>query len=374
MMLANGGVLGLIYRDLPAALRPSARSWQAGTLLNAAGCALCAFQSQLPLVPLVTAANGLILFGLTIYWRSLQQFYDLPAQPWQYLPAIGGTLAVFWFSAFHPDTTIRIVLISMAWLILMGGCVSILTGRTRRDTARSRQMLLALFIAIMVLTAFRAVFFVAAGVPADFSIADNASWMNLASPLVSAIMPVIGTTAFALMCSERLRRQWERAASTDYLTGLANRRTLTETGQHRFQQSRIRDGGIALALIDIDNFKSINDQYGHEAGDLALKQVAACLRTEVGLADILARTGGEEFVVLLGETEPGQAQLTAERLRLAVQRHSFILRGAHLPLTVSVGIAVSRAGDTDFDSLLRRADQAMYAAKAGGRNRIELAA
>lgn len=373
MTLANSGALGLILRDLPESLRPSVRSWQAGTLIIAAGYGLHAFPS-LPLAVMVTLSNGAILLGLTICWRGVQQFDGLPQKAWHFLPAAAGTLAIFWSSAFQPDTLVRILAVSLASFVILAGCVAILADRSREDGSRSRQLLMALFLAIMVLNGFRCVYFAWAGIPSDFSIADNGSMANIISPLVAAMLPVIGTTAFTLMCSERLRRQWEHAASTDHLTGLANRRTLTEAGRHRFEMSRIRGERVAIALIDVDAFKSINDRYGHEAGDLALQHVAASLQAETGPSDLLARTGGEEFVAVLTQTEPEQAQLAAERLRLAVQRHPFSLRGLRLPLTVSVGIAVSQEGDADFDSLLRRADQAMYTAKSAGRNRVELAA
>lgn len=374
MMLANSGALGLILRDLPAGLRPAVRNWQAGTLLIAAGYGFYAFP-WLPLAAMVTPANGVLLLGLTLCWRGVQQFDGGSQKAWQFLPAGLATFMVLWFSAFQPDTMVRIFATSLASTTILGGCVASLAIGHRQDRSRSRQMLMALFATTMALNAVRVVYFLWAGIPANFSIADNGSVANVISPLVAAMLPVIGTTAFMLMCSERLRRQWERAASTDYLTGLPNRRTLTEMGRQQFDRLRSRSGQVAIALIDIDGFKSINDRYGHEAGDLALTHVAASLEAaKTGSSEILARTGGEEFVALLGPAEPRQAQLAAERLRLAVQRRPFTLRGARIPLTVSVGIAVSQEGDTDFDSLLRRADQAMYAAKSAGRNRVALAA
>ncbi|TCH97058.1 GGDEF domain-containing protein [Roseococcus sp. SYP-B2431] len=373
MTLANSGALGLILRDLPELLRPSVRSWQAGTLVIAGGYVLHAFPS-LPLAVMVTLSNGAILLGLTICWRGVQQFDGLPRKSWQLLPAAAGTFAIFWYSALQPDTLVRILAVSLASIVILAGCVAILADPGRRDGSRSRQLLMILFLSIMLLNCLRFAYFAWAGIPADFSIADNGSMANVISPLVAAMLPVIGTTAFTLMCSERLRRQWEHAASTDHLTGLANRRTLTEMGRLRFETARTREERVAIALIDVDAFKSINDRFGHEAGDLALKHVAASLNAATMPSDLLARTGGEEFVALLGQSEAEPAQMAAERLRLAVQRHPFILRGMRIPLTVSVGIAVSQEGDTDFDSLLRRADQAMYTAKSAGRNRVELAA
>ncbi len=310
MMLANSGALGLILRDLPAGLRPAVRNWQAGTLLIAAGYGFYALP-WLPLAAMVTPANGILLLGMTLCWRGVQQFDGRSQKAWQFLPAGLATLAIFWFSAVQPDTMVRIFAASLASTAILGGCLIALASGHRQDGSRSRQMLMALFAVTMTLNAIRVVYFLLAGIPANFSIADNGSVANIISPLVVAMLPVIGTTAFMLMCSEHLRRQWERAASTDYLTGLPNRRTLTEMGRHRFELSRMREGQVAIALIDIDAFKSINDLYGHEAGDLALKHVAASLAAEAGPSGTLARTGGEEFVALLGHTNPQQAQAAA---------------------------------------------------------------
>lgn len=373
MTLANSGALGLILRDLPPGLRPSVRSWRIGTIVIAAGYTLHAFPS-LPLAVLVTLSNGAILLGLTLCWRGVQLFDDLPAKSWQFLPALAGTFGIFCFSAVQPNTLARIIIVSLASIVILASCVAILSERSRQEGSRSRQLLMALFFAIMALNCFRIAYFAWVGIPANFSIADNASLANIISPLIAATLPVIGTTAFTLMCSERLRRRWELAASTDHLTGLPNRRTLTEAGRQQFELSRLRGTQVAIALIDVDAFKSINDRFGHEAGDLALRHVATSLRADAKPNEVLARTGGEEFVALLGTAGPQEGQAAAERLRLAVQRHPFVLRGNRLPLTVSVGIAVSQEGDADFDSLLRRADQAMYAAKSAGRNRVEFAA
>ncbi|WP_421992954.1 GGDEF domain-containing protein [Roseococcus sp.] len=373
MMLANSGALGLILRDLPADLRSPVRHWQAGTLIIAAGYFLHAFPS-LPMPVMVTFSNGAILFGLTICWRGIQQFDGSPPGRWQFVPAALGTLVICWFSAVQPDTLTRILAVSLASAVILGGCVSDLGKREYRDGSLSRLLLTAIFVLITALNALRFGYFAWADIPPGFSIADNAEVMNIISPLVAAMLPVIGTTAFTLMCSERLRRQWERAASTDYLTGLPNRRTLTETGRRRFELARLEGRSVAMALIDIDGFKSINDCYGHDVGDMALTHVATCLGQGIEAGELLARTGGEEFVALLTETAPQKAQQAAEYLRQMVQRQHFLLQGVRIPLTVSVGIAVSQSEDRDFDSLLRRADQAMYAAKSAGRNRVQLAA
>lgn len=374
MMLANGTVLGFMHGDLPVALRPAARSWQSGTLLVACGCAMFAVQPLLPLPVMVTVSNGLILLGLTAYCRALYAFYDRSPDALLPLPAVIGMLGIFWFSAIQPSTEARIVIISVAWLVLMGNSALILRRGARRDDALSRRMLLAIFVGVFLFTILRLLHYVSLGMEANFSIATDASWMNLATPMLAATLPVIGTTAFVLMCSERIRRQWERAASTDYLTDLPNRRTLTETGAERFRAARTRNEGFAIAVVDIDRFKTINDQYGHEAGDIALKHVGARLKSATREADLVARTGGEEFVVLLDQVGSDEAEAAAERLRAAVRLHPFAAGAVKISITVSVGVAIRRSEDADFNALLRRADEALYAAKSAGRNQVKLAA
>jgi len=126
-------------------------------------------------------------------------------------------------------------------------------------------------------------------------------------------------------------------------------------------------------LIDIDHFKSVNDRYGHETGDLALKHVAATLEQTCRAKELPARQGGEEFVVVLGSAGREDALAFGERLRAAVEATPFASEGIKLNVTISVGIACLSPNDERFDHLLGRADTALYAAKANGRNRVEMA-
>jgi len=376
MMLANGGVLGLMHKDLPQPMRPAAASWRIATLLFAGGSILFAAQGLNPPGYTLVLANGLVMFGLTGYLRALRQFYGLRDQLWVVVPAVLGTLALFWLTLVSADAGGRILVVSAVWSVLMVASIVLLISQERRDGARSRRVMAALFTAVAVFVMFRAGYYIALGVNPAFSVLGAGAWMNVATPMVAATLPVIGTTAFLLMCSERIRRQWERAASTDYLTGLPNRRTLVEMGEQRFDHARTSApaGGFALAVVDIDHFKRINDEHGHEMGDVALKHVAARLQSACRGAELPARQGGEEFVVLFDHLTPQNAHAAGERLRNAVAQMPFVAGELVLPLTVSIGVAVLVQGDTSFDSVLRRADEALYAAKAAGRNRVEVAA
>ena len=375
MMLANGGVLGLMHKDLPLPMRPAAASWRIATLLFAGGSILFAAQGLNPPAYTLALANALVMFGFTGYLRALRQFYGLKDQLWVMVPAALGTAAVFWLTLGTADVGGRILTVSVVWSVLMVACIVVLVSQERRDGARSRRVMAGLFTAVALFVLFRAGYFVVIGVNPAFNVLGAGAWMNIATPMVAATLPVIGTTAFLLMCSERIRRQWERAASTDYLTGLPNRRTLVEMGLKRFEQARTSaaSGGLGLAIVDIDHFKRINDEHGHEMGDVALKHVAGRLQSACRGAELPARQGGEEFVVLFDNLQLHDAPAAGERLRQAVAQAPFTAGDLVLPLTVSIGLAVLRADDTHFDSLLRRADEALYVAKATGRNRVEIA-
>lgn len=373
MMLANGGVLGLVHRDLLPALRPSAVSWRIGTLLIAGGCLIILTQRLLPVGFILPLSNGMILAGLTGYWRALRLFYGLPDRIWLLVPVIAGTLGVFWFSAMQPAIGMRVLIVTLCWLALFTACTTTLIFPRQKDEAVSRRVLAGIFAFAAAFALLRLVFFLNppdGGIPNEI---DASNWINVATPMMVGILPVVGTSAFLLMCSERLRRQWEHAAATDYLTGLANRRTLAEAGERRFRAARDNGTPLAVAIIDIDHFKSINDRYGHDIGDRALKHVADLLERNCRVNELPGRQGGEEFVVVLTAAD-GEAALTAgERLRQAVAGSHFTEAGLSLPITVSIGIALLDADDDSFDRFLGRADTALYAAKANGRNRVELA-
>ncbi|MRV76542.1 diguanylate cyclase [Duganella sp. FT92W] len=374
MMMANGGVLGLMHRDFPPSLRPSAVTWRIGTLLHACGCTMFMVQDSLPHSFVLPLANGLVMGGFTCYWGALRQFYGTPRTLLQLAPVTAGVIGVYWYAGVAPNPMGRMVVVSLVWMALLALCIHNLLLQSRRDRAWSRQVMAGIFIVLLMTVAFRLGWFLTVGMAPDYSGLDGSLWMNMASPVVVSIMPVIGTTAFLLMCSERIRRQWERAASTDYLTGLANRRTLADAGATRFEQARVRGRGFGLGVIDIDHFKSINDRYGHDVGDAALKHVAARLELACREGELPARQGGEEFVVLFDDVAHDSVLAAGERLRHAVAGSPFIAGEVMVPVTVSIGVAVCMPEDMEFDSVLRRADAALYAAKQGGRNRVECAA
>lgn len=159
-------------------------------------------------------------------------------------------------------------------------------------------------------------------------------------------------------------------AHTDELTGLPNRRRLGETLDERVADAQRYTRPVSVLLIDVDGFKQVNDTYGHDVGDRVLTELARALAIELRSNDLLGRWGGEEFLIIAPETTEGPAHQLAERCRAALAEHVFA--GIDHPVTISVGVASYRPGDATRD-LLKRVDDALYAAKRAGRNRVSVA-
>ena len=161
-------------------------------------------------------------------------------------------------------------------------------------------------------------------------------------------------------------------AQKDPLTGVYNRGALDEALHREIGYSRRQSGNLSLVILDIDRFKNINDDYGHIIGDCVLKAVAASIQDCMRSADQLFRYGGEEFVVLMRDTDARGACLLAERIRKAVEGLPCHCSGADIPVTISAGVSTLRADDTAH-SLFDQADQALYLAKQQGRNQVRCA-
>ncbi len=187
---------------------------------------------------------------------------------------------------------------------------------------------------------------------------------------------MLATVGFLLMCTERGQEELERTARLDFLTGIFNRRAIEDLASRAISAARRHGMPLAIMILDLDHFKRINDAHGHEVGDHALLETVRRMREAMRAEDLVGRLGGEEFVAVMPEMDLAGAFAAAERLRRSFSdRPMFINSGSErleIVVTVSIGITVLEQGDQLFSHLLRRADQAMYAAKAGGRNLVVL--
>ena len=174
----------------------------------------------------------------------------------------------------------------------------------------------------------------------------------------------IGYTAIRQDITDKKRA--EALAITDRLTGLYNRLKLDEVLMYEIVKTKRYHTALSLIIIDVDHFKSVNDTYGHQVGDTVLKEVANILRTVSRGSDVVGRWGGEEFLIILPNTNLAGALVAAEKIRTAIEEHSFSVAGKK---TASLGVSEFLVEETE-DAFIERADQALYRAKTGGRNQV----
>ncbi len=173
---------------------------------------------------------------------------------------------------------------------------------------------------------------------------------------------------------KRIETELQELATTDFLTGLPNRRHfLARLEQEHARMQRLEGQRTAVLMLDLDHFKRVNDSFGHATGDSWLKHVAALMRGELRKIDIVGRLGGEEFGAILPGADPTSAEVFAERLRIKVADTPLMLKDQVIRLTVSIGVAALHMKDANADAALIRADRALYRAKENGRNRVEVA-
>jgi diguanylate cyclase (GGDEF)-like protein/PAS domain S-box-containing protein len=168
---------------------------------------------------------------------------------------------------------------------------------------------------------------------------------------------------------KQIEEQLRELATTDALTGTLNRRHFFEVAEEELERATRYGKDTALFMLDADDFKSVNDRFGHLVGDQVLASMGATIRREIRRFDVVGRYGGEELVVLLPETRIQAATVTAERIRVAVSQRTVDAGGEPLTTTISIGVVARRTGEPLAD-LIRRADEAVYAAKAAGKNRV----
>jgi diguanylate cyclase (GGDEF)-like protein len=189
--------------------------------------------------------------------------------------------------------------------------------------------------------------------------------------LAAYLLMIVNGFGFLLICKQKGDEQMALLATTDFLTGLVNRRAFFEQAENaRMLALRMRRP-IALMMLDIDHFKQLNDRFGHATGDQALAIFADTARATLREHDIMGRLGGEEFALILPATDLEGAWQAAERLRMAVTEAPLITSGVQYNMTVSIGLVLVDPNET-LTAALARADHGLYAAKSAGRNRVEL--
>ena len=166
-----------------------------------------------------------------------------------------------------------------------------------------------------------------------------------------------------------MEKKLEALSRTDPLTELLNRRAFDVISENEFSRFRRNGSAYAILMLDIDHFKQINDKYGHVMGDVAIKTIAQLCETNLRLHDTVARIGGEEFCILLPDTDKQTAYNIAEKLREIIANSPVATTTGVISMTISIGVSVVHNDDIDQTAVLKRADENLYKAKNAGRNR-----
>ncbi|MCA1857250.1 GGDEF domain-containing protein [Massilia oculi] len=245
---------------------------------------------------------------------------------------------------------------AMAWILL----------RPRRRASLLQRIIGVNDAVFAVAVALWAASGLRAGLPLEPRAAQEAAY------LAGYLLMIVNGFGFLLLCKERDDAEMARLATTDSLTGLPNRHAFLERAEQARQAALRQRQPLALAMLDIDHFKQINDRFGHATGDEALMVFARTVHGSLRAHETVGRLGGEEFAVVLPGTGLAGALTAAERLRQAVRAAAVITSGTPYTMTVSIGVVVLDPNET-LGMALARADHALYAAKSGGRDRVEAA-
>jgi len=206
----------------------------------------------------------------------------------------------------------------------------------------------------------------------------SADWTTgvFTAGLAAQLAPLLLVAYITTMLSSDIRRalvQIKLLSETDELTGVINMRAFNSIGQRIFRQASRYDRPLSLLMIDSDSLKAVNDTYGHEAGNRMLKMTVQCIESQLRETDIVARYGGDEFIVLLPETPCAGAAGLATRILKKVESTLLPVRDRDLTTTISIGVACYPEHGGTLEMVMERADKAMYASKAAGRNQITVA-
>jgi len=337
---------------------------------------------------LVLAAAALVLLVVPVY--QLQELFLTGGIPelwgvhagWRAMPLVVALLALAWCFR-HPDgygAPVMLRLLALSVMAMIFGLFSLHWITVSDDIER---MIRGIIISTFAVTLFSlrgwrelAVFFAL-----PFFLMLGFMWFRGESLLavIAALFDPLMLFIIAGIASQLLYRTWLAAfianqqlaehAATDPLTGLSNRRHIEPQLQGETARALRHRATFSIIMADLDHFKRINDQYGHDAGDEVLREVANRLKTMLRTEDRPARWGGEEFLVLLTDTDLDQAATVAEKIRAGIADTPIEVNGHSIDMTISIGVA-EHTGEDEPLNLIRRADQALYRAKDEGRNRV----
>lgn len=363
------GAFSLVFATMQGSTRVIAL-WGTAVLVIAAGLLGLALRGIVPDIVSVAFANTLIVAGLVLGIRSLRVFCGQPprdALGWGLTAAL--LVALLLFTEVWPSQIARVAAIFAAIIVIAVRAALLLRGNAPPECRMSCLFTESVFWAVAALTAVRVVALAFEGT--QDVMRSNA--LNAATFLFYTAFILVATLGVTWMEIQQLQSQLFRLATRDPLTGILNRRAFLAEVEREIARSRRGSQKFGLVIFDIDGFKQINDTHGHPFGDQVLNWMVETIVGALREYDLIGRYGGEEFVVLMPDTDGNAALAVAERARHAVAQRGIDVNGTTLHITVSGGVAEFSRDGADWDALLTAADQALYEAKNGGRNRIAAA-
>jgi diguanylate cyclase (GGDEF)-like protein len=366
--LSLGMIWSYVARSYPRF--EAARFWTGSAFAAAAGAALASFRlgDRVSLLPLLAGGTTLI-FAACLASMGIKRFYDRPVS-WRVTALIVGSsfATLSFFIVGYDSMEMRILVYSVAQTIPIALTLKLLlSGQNGRVSpgARLAGVVSILIIALYALRAGGALL----QVGGDFSYVSS----NPAQSLIVLLLMFLSMSwnfGFLLMAMDRLRNEVADLALLDDLTGVGNRRHLLQRLSEECARSDRGGEPFALLVIDLDGFKAINDSHGHAAGDACLQHFTLMAQTRLRTGDMLARTGGDEFCVVLPSSRLREGAMIARRILDVCRQDAETCVGTDIPISLSIGVAQwTREIGTFPDRLMAAADHALYAAKNSGKNR-----
>jgi len=358
----------LVLRSLSRHGVGGVRAWSRANVLAIVALLLYMGRGVLPDLLSIEVANLLFLGAPVTMYAGFLQHLGRPVPVRRLCAGVGVSIGLL--ALVHNvsgNAPLRIVLASASHGVVYALILHCLVRRARLATASYPQRFSAgVALVLMALHAARTLIY-ATRYDTAATIFEN-STLNLAFFTLGTLALPALTLGAVMMANDAIIRRTTWAAEHDHLTGAWSRRAFFNLGEREHERAQRSGNPLSVLVFDVDHFKSINDSHGHAAGDQVLADIV--LRTEAAIrsVDACARLGGEEFAVLLPDTGPDTARLVAERLRAALDQRGGEGQG-QVRYTVSIGQATLAPGES-LAGLLKRADAALYAAKAGGRNRV----
>ena len=360
-----GGLMSLVMfflrRNYPTSIK-GLGEWAWGLFLLLLAGVSASLRGVAPDFLSVAMANLLITSGTYLLWVGSQLFYgQRPALRLHAVLIVLLNLVLMWFLMVTPIYKVRLLLVTGALFYLFSSHARLMFRHGNGSFSSRFVMTVLVFVTLSQVGRM----VTALTMPISGGLIDR-SPQNLIYITVYPFFLLLLAIGLVLLATDRLRGELEHLATHDPLTNALTRRHMNQAIEQELERCRRHGRAMAILGLDLDHFKAINDNHGHQAGDQALIRFVDRVNAQLRLGDQLGRFGGEEFVVLLPETAVSEALAVAERIRTACETDTFKPN-----CTVSIG-ATSYQGETDtVDKLLARADAAMYRAKAAGRNRVE---